>query len=151
MNDLLEQFLVECRELIDSATVDLLALEIAPDDKEHLDGAFRGFHTLKGAAGIVDFAAMGRLLHAAEEMLASVRAGSRAVSGELVSDCLACLDQVARWLDEVTATGEIPAAPADAAEELVARFAEPDDPTPGVPAATAAREPDWYGPFLARH
>jgi two-component system chemotaxis sensor kinase CheA len=158
MNDLLEQFLVECRDLIDTATADLLALESAPDDKACLDGVFRGFHTLKGAAGIVDFAAMGRLLHAAEEALAAVRAGSRAVSGELVSACLACLDQVARWLDEVAATGEIPAAPADAAQDLVARFTAWDHPVtaptgsmPAAPAVTAMRAPGWYAPFMARH
>ena len=30
MNDLLEQFLIECRELVEAATADLLALETAP-------------------------------------------------------------------------------------------------------------------------
>ena len=54
MNEFLEQFLVECRELIDQATADLLALEENPGDGEKLDGAFRAFHTLKGSAGIVD-------------------------------------------------------------------------------------------------
>jgi two-component system, chemotaxis family, sensor kinase CheA len=158
MNDLLEQFLVECRDLIDAATADLLALEATPGDKACLDGVFRGFHTLKGAAGIVDFAAMGRLLHAAEEVLTSVRAGSRAVSAELISACLACLDQVARWLDEVAATGEIPAAPTDAAGDLVARFTgwehpltAPTGAMPAAPAATASRVPGWFGPFMARH
>jgi two-component system chemotaxis sensor kinase CheA len=119
---------------------------------------FRGFHTLKGAAGIVDFAAMGRLLHAAEEALAAVRAGFRAVSGELISACLACLDQVTRWLDAVAATGEIPAAPADAARDLVARFTDWDHPVtaltgsmPAAPAVTATRAPGWYAPFMARH
>ena len=181
MNDLLEQFLVECRDLIDAATADLLALETAPDDTERLNGAFRGFHTLKGAAGIVEFPAMGRLLHAAEEVLASVRAGSRTVSGELISDCLACLDQTGRWLDEVAATGEIPATPEDAAEDLVARFAAsgrlatpgadsvpggavPTDGTPpdGVPRGAvpagaalgtrvATAAPDWVARLAARH
>jgi two-component system, chemotaxis family, sensor kinase CheA len=171
MNELLEQFLVECRDLIDAATMDLLALETAPEDRERLDGAFRGFHTLKGAAGIVDFAAMGRLLHAAEEVLVSVRAGSRTVSGELISDCLACLDQVARWLDETASAGEIPALPANAAEGLVSRFTAPDRPgnapanSPGAalggsarigtaltpPAVNAANVPDWIAPFLARN
>jgi len=73
MNDLLEQFLIECRELVDAATADLLALEQAPTDRERIDGAFRGFHTLKGAAGIVDFPAMGQVMHAAEDILAKVR------------------------------------------------------------------------------
>ena len=155
MNTLLQQFLVECRDLIDMTTVDLLALENAPDDKERLDGAFRGFHTLKGAAGIVEFAAMGRLLHAAEEVLASVRAGSRVVTGALVSDCLACLDQVTRWLGDMTASGEIPVEPFDAVEQLVARLSaavqSASGSMPSTPEASAARVPGWLAPLLARH
>ena len=58
MNEFLEQFLIEARELVEQATGDLLAVEERPGDKDRLDGAFRAFHTLKGAAGIVDFAAM---------------------------------------------------------------------------------------------
>ena len=58
MNEFVEQFLIEGRELVEQGNDDLLALEEHPDDRERLDGAFRAFHTLKGAAGIVDFAAM---------------------------------------------------------------------------------------------
>ena len=58
MNEFIEQFLLESRELVAQATDDLMALEDSPGDKECLDGAFRAFHTLKGAAGIVEFAAM---------------------------------------------------------------------------------------------
>ncbi len=50
---------------------DLLALEKAPTDAERLDGAFRAFHTLKGGAGIVEFAAMQEALHRAEDVLAA--------------------------------------------------------------------------------
>ena len=73
MNEFVEQFLLESRDLVAQATDDLLALEEKPGDGERLDGAFRAFHTLKGAAGIVDFAAMARTLHAAEEILAAIR------------------------------------------------------------------------------
>ena len=67
MNEFVEQFLIEGRELVAQGNDDLLALEEQPDDRERLDSAFRAFHTLKGAAGIVDFVAMGRALHAAED------------------------------------------------------------------------------------
>ena len=56
MNEFVEQFLLESRELVEQATADLLAVEENPGDSERLDGAFRAFHTLKGSAGIVDFA-----------------------------------------------------------------------------------------------
>jgi len=58
MNEFLDQFLLESRELVEQASADLLVLERNPLDKATLDSAFRAFHTLKGGAGIVDFFAM---------------------------------------------------------------------------------------------
>ena len=153
MNDLLEQFLIECRELVEAATGDLLALETSPQDRDRVDGAFRNFHTLKGAAGIVGFPAMGRVLHAAESVLDQIRTGDRPVSGEVIGDCLACLDQVVRWLGDVEAKGDIPVLPDTAADALVARLTPPEA---GVAEATsgsgpAPDRPDWVAPLLARH
>jgi two-component system chemotaxis sensor kinase CheA len=156
MNDLLEQFLIECRELVEAATRDLLTLETSPQDQDLVDGAFRGFHTLKGAAGIVGFSAMGQVLHVAESLLDSIRTGNRPVSGELIGDCLACLDQVVRWLEEVEAKGDIPELPDTAADALVARLTPPKlapsgiaEPLPASHVTSGA--PDWLAPLLARH
>ena len=123
MNEVLEQFVVEARELIEQLTADLLALERDPGDRVSLDGSFRAFHTLKGGAGIVDFAAMGRSMHAAEDVLATVRRGDRPVTAGLIGDCLACLDQVVQWLDAIEESGELPSGAAAAADRLAARFA----------------------------
>ena len=41
MNEFIEQFLLESREHVESATRDLLALEQASDDAQSLDSAFR--------------------------------------------------------------------------------------------------------------
>ncbi|HEX3996596.1 MAG TPA: Hpt domain-containing protein, partial [Acetobacteraceae bacterium] len=152
MNDLLQQFLIECRELVEAATVDLLALETSPQDQDRIDGAFRGFHTLKGAAGIVGFLVMGQVLHAAESLLDSIRNGNRPVSAELIGDCLACLDQVVRWLEETEAKGDIPMLPDTAADALVARLTSPAATLPAVPARNPSLgAPDWLAPLLARH
>ena len=80
----------------------------APSTARALDGAFRAFHTLKGGAGIVDFAAMSRAMHAAEDVLSAVRAGDRPVTPALIGDCLACLDQVVQWLDAIEDNGDLP-------------------------------------------
>ena len=123
MNEFIEQFLVESRELVEQTSRDLLALEKDSANKESLDGAFRGFHTLKGGAAIVDFGAMTRALHAAENMLSSVRSNIRPVTRTLIGDCLACLDQVLKWLDAIDSSGTLsPAADAEA-DRLIARFA----------------------------
>lgn len=142
MNEFIEQFLLESRELVEQATADLLAVEENPGDSERLDGAFRAFHTLKGSAGIVDFSAMVQVSHAVEDMLASVRAGKAAVSRELISDCLGALDLILQWLDVMQASGEIPLTAAAQGDALVARFSTaPAQGGPGEPVAKSA--PGW--------
>ncbi|HEY0962146.1 MAG TPA: ATP-binding protein, partial [Pseudomonadales bacterium] len=108
MNEFIEQFLLEAREYVEQATAALHTLERAPRDAAALDALFRAFHTLKGSAGIVDFAAMERLLHAGEDALSAVRSAGDGVSAELNAACVACLDQTLRWLDAMERTGDIP-------------------------------------------
>jgi two-component system chemotaxis sensor kinase CheA len=128
MNEFVEQFLIEGRELVAQGNDDLLALEERPDDRERLDGAFRALHTLKGAAGIVDFVAMGRALHAAEDVLSAFRSKSTSVTPPLIDLCLACLDQVSVWIDQMQVTGEIPSDADAKADDLVHRFSRYGEP-----------------------
>jgi two-component system chemotaxis sensor kinase CheA len=108
MNEFLQQFLIESREFIVQATEDLLVLEKSPQDPDHLDTVFRAFHTLKGGAGIVEFAAMEAALHSTESLLMDARSGKRTLNAALIGDCLASLDQVSQWLDALERTGELP-------------------------------------------
>ena len=108
MNEMLQQFLVESRELADQATEGLLALERTPQDADQLDAVFRAVHTLKGSAGIVDFHAMDRAVHAAEDLLSAARAGKCVLDAAMIGHCLACLDQVLQWLDTIERTGRPP-------------------------------------------
>jgi two-component system chemotaxis sensor kinase CheA len=126
MNEFLEQFLIESRELVEQATADLLALEQQPQNRSLLDGAFRAFHTLKGAAGIMDFSAMARSTHAAEDLLAAVRAGERQLNAATVNQCLACLDQITVWLDRIEAEDALP----EDGETAAPAASEPAPPGP---------------------
>ena len=148
MNEFLEQFLAECRELVEQATADLLALEERPDERERIDSVFRGFHTLKGAAGIMEFDPMVRALHAAEDVLSAVRSAAAGVSALVVGDCLAALDQVSQWLDHVEADEQLPPDAAQVADALVRRFGQAAITTPAVETATTQ---GWEAALLARH
>lgn len=123
MNEFVEQFLLESRDLVAQATDDLLALEGKPDDRDRLDSVFRAFHTLKGAAGIVDFAAMARTLHAAEDILASIRTSGEAIVPSVLDECLTCLDLTSRWLDAMEASGKVPTGTEADADDMISRFA----------------------------
>lgn len=122
MDEFIEQFLLESRDLIAQAIDDLLALEEKPSDTERLDGAFRAFHTLKGAAGIVDFAAMARTLHAAESILATIRSSEGAIAPALLNECLTCLDLTSRWLDAMQTSGVAPATAEAEADDMISRL-----------------------------
>ena len=108
MSALEDQFVAEARELIRHATDDLIALERDGMSAERIDSVFRAFHTLKGSAGVVELPAMSIVLHAAEDLLDSVRHGTIGASGEIVDAALTCLDQVSRWVDNFEAAGALP-------------------------------------------
>lgn len=146
MNEFLEQFVLESRELVDQGTQDLLALEAQPGDRPLLDSAFRAFHTLKGGAGIVDFHAMARALHAAEDALAAVRAGSQAIGPQLISHCLTALDQVVQWLDAIEDAGDLPAGADSAADRVAQLFAASEKA-----AEPAAADAGWAQALHQRH
>ena len=133
VDELIEQFLIEGRELVEQATGDLLALEARPDDRARLDSLFRAIHTLKGSAGIVDFPAMQRALHAAEDTLADARSVGVLDDVDLIGDCLACLDQLVGWFEVMEATGAIPAGADAAADALMTRFDRGDNARVALP------------------
>ena len=108
MSALQEQFVTEARELIRQATDNLIALERDGTSPERIDSVFRAFHTLKGSAGVVELPAMSIMLHAAEDLLDSVRHGTLGAGAEIVDAALACLDQVSRWVDNFEAAGALP-------------------------------------------
>jgi two-component system, chemotaxis family, sensor kinase CheA len=139
MNALLEQFLLESRDLIAEATRDLLALERTPDDGALIVGVFRAFHTLKGSSGVFGIQPMTRMLHAAEDILAAIRDGRAATGPDLTDALLESLDQTARWLDELEASEALPADADATAAALIHRLrgdggidaARPDAPMAG--------------------
>jgi two-component system, chemotaxis family, sensor kinase CheA len=143
MNEFVEQFLLESRELVAQAIDDLMALEEKPGDRERLDGAFRAFHTLKGAAGIVDFAAMARTLHAAEDLLAKLRSSDGPIASIVLDECLTCLDLTSRWLDQMQASGEMPPAAEVEADDMIARLAGSMDAEEGEKGNVLAANSDW--------
>lgn len=118
MNPLHEQFVVEARELIQQANDDLIAAEREGFSEERIDRVFRVFHTLKGSAAVVDLPPMGLVMHAAEDVLAAIQAGRLGETSLVIDHALACLDQVAIWVDEFEARDTLPANSGEVARNL---------------------------------
>jgi two-component system chemotaxis sensor kinase CheA len=105
MDDLIADFVSECREMLESLGGEIVAWETQPDDRARLDSIFRFVHTVKGNCGFFDFPRLETLSHAAEDALADVRAGRRQADPQLVSAVLAIIDRIGEMVD-VIASGE---------------------------------------------
>lgn len=140
MDELLECFLVEGRDLVAHAAA---ALEILAHDPGHaaaIDDAFRAIHTLKGSVAVFPMAAAGRTLHAAEDVLERARKQGLSLDPAATAGLVACLDAVERWIDDVEQGGALPASADALAATLIAALPGRD---PGPATAAAAATPDW--------
>ncbi|MDV3456043.1 chemotaxis protein CheA [Sphingomonas sp. HF-S4] len=147
MDELLEQFLIEGRDLVAQAASDFDVLARDPGDAGTIDSAFRAIHTLKGSVCIFPMGPAERVLHAAEDALERARKGKGALDAGAVAGLVACLDAVDRWIDEIE-RGAIGADAEQIAAKALARL-------PGTAAAPDAAEtdtapPDWLGPLAER-
>ena len=85
-DEILQDFLVEAGEIIDTLNEELVELEKRPDDTDLLNSVFRSFHTIKGGAGFLALDVIKNLAHKIENVLDMVRNHQLAVSSELVNN-----------------------------------------------------------------
>ncbi len=91
-DELLQDFLVEAGEILESLNEQLVDLEQSPDDMDLLNTVFRGFHTIKGGAGFLAIDAMVALCHRSEDIFNLLRNGERSITAELMDTILPVLD-----------------------------------------------------------
>jgi two-component system chemotaxis sensor kinase CheA len=108
MDDLIADFVAECREMLEALGGEIVAWEAQPDDRARLDSIFRFVHTVKGNCGFFDFPRLEALSHAAEDALADCRAGRRLPDGALVSAVLAIIDRISEMVAAIESGEEIP-------------------------------------------
>ncbi|WP_082472941.1 chemotaxis protein CheA [Sphingomonas sp. Leaf357] len=101
MDDLLQEFIAETRETLEALSGEIVAWESDPSDRNRLDAIFRFVHTVKGSCGFLDLPRLARLSHAAEDVLAAVRDGSRAPDTKLVNAVLAIVDRIGEIVEAI--------------------------------------------------
>src|SRR6478609_2928948 len=108
MDDLIADFVSECRDMLESLGGEIVAWEAQPQDRARLDSIFRFVHTVKGNCGFFDFPRLETLSHAAEDALADVRAGRRSADAALVSAVLAIIDRIGEMVASIEAGHGLP-------------------------------------------
>jgi two-component system chemotaxis sensor kinase CheA len=130
MDDLLQEFVSETRETLDELAGEIVAWESNPADRARLDAIFRFVHTVKGSCGFLDLPRLARLSHAAEDVLAALRDGTRAPTTALVNAVLAIVDRIGELVEAIDSGAALD----DSSEELlIAALAE--DAAPATPVA----------------
>ena len=137
MDDLIADFVAECREMLEALGGEIVAWEAQPDDRARLDSIFRFVHTVKGNCGFFEFPRLEALSHAAEDALADVRAGRRHPDGALVSAVLAIIDRIGEMVAAIEAGEDMPAGDDNHLIDALAPGAE-GTAAPVVTAAEAA-------------
>jgi two-component system chemotaxis sensor kinase CheA len=105
LDQALQTYIVESRELLDEMEAHLLAAGNAqtPADDETVNAIFRAAHTIKGSAGLFGLDRIVEFTHVLESVLDEVRGGRLNLDGTLAWLLLGCGDHVRKMLDDVHA------------------------------------------------
>ena len=125
--EILQDFLVEARELLERAQEDTLRLEAEPGNEEVLASLFRAFHTVKGGAGFLEAPALVSWAHNLETLLDKLRSHTLPVTAERIDAILKGLDVIDRMLQELSRGSEPTRGPEDLGatiQQLAGDFAE---------------------------
>lgn len=135
--ELVADFILESQEHLRSIEASLLAVEGGAPGSDSVHAMFRGFHTIKGLAGFLEFDAIRTVSHETETLLDRARQGELELTAEVVDVVLESADFLGRWLDALqrSESGPEPGT-------LIDRVRRACDANRGVQAAPAAVEQD---------
>jgi two-component system chemotaxis sensor kinase CheA len=101
LDQALQTFIVESRELLEDMENALLAVEQAETKTEMVNAIFRAAHTIKGSAGLFGLDHIVAFTHVVESVLDQVRDGKIEVADRLIILLLSCCDHIGALIDAV--------------------------------------------------
>ena len=101
-DDIVLEYLAECREHLVTIETDLLAMEQAGAaiDEQLVNRVFRAAHSIKGGAGFFDLLKIKELAHRTENVLDLVRSGQMIPNSEIVSILLLAFDKLRGLIED---------------------------------------------------
>ncbi|GJJ05413.1 chemotaxis protein CheA [Duganella rhizosphaerae] len=115
LDEALQTFITESRELLEDMENALLNVDIAGDQGEAINAIFRAAHTIKGSAGLFSLDHIVAFTHVVESLLDEVRDGRVTLNDEMIVLLLSCCDYLSGMTDALAA-GQLEADPDTAPE-----------------------------------
>jgi two-component system chemotaxis sensor kinase CheA len=103
LDQALQTFLLEGRELLEDMEAALLRVADEADPTESINAIFRAAHTIKGSAGLFGLDGVVGFTHVVESLLDEVRDGAVPLGEPLIELLLACNDHIGTLIDAVDA------------------------------------------------
>lgn len=121
LDQALQTFIAESRELLADMETILLRLESEAADSEMVNALFRAAHTIKGSAGLFGLDPVVSFTHVVENVLDRVREERLAPTPDLAALLLSCADHMNDLVDTVAVRNEAVSAASTAREDMLRR------------------------------
>ena len=161
MDELLQEFLGETGEHLDTVDRELVRFEQEPNNSDILRNIFRLVHTVKGTCGFIGLPRLEALTHAAESVMGQFRDGA-SVGSSAVTTILETIDRIKEIMAELAEKGQEPAGTDDlligqlhklaekARQELAQHKAQASPPASRPVTIDPDPDPDPVAAYLAR-
>ena len=103
LEDALQTFVLESRELLDDMEIALLGIHQAEEKGEMVNAIFRAAHTIKGSSGLFGLDHVVAFTHVVENLLDQLRANKLQIDEALVALLLSCCDQIRAMVERIAA------------------------------------------------
>jgi len=100
MQDILHEFVVDSKEMLED--IEPILVELETDyDEEKINNIFRCFHSIKGGAGFLNLNNIQKITHSAETLLDLFRKGKLEFASDHLDIMVLVCDQIIKILDQV--------------------------------------------------
>lgn len=142
-DEILQDFLVEAGEILESLNEQLVDLEQTPDDDDLLNAIFRGFHTVKGGGSFLSLTNLVEVCHKSEDVFNLLRNHEISLNADMMDAFLRVLDEVNSMFEQIRSGEDPSAASPDLIQELIDMQDPQATPTEASPQEnTTEAEPD---------
>lgn len=107
MDEGVQIFVSEAKELLEDMESALLGLEKDQNDPELINQVFRAVHTIKGSAGLFGFEDIIDFTHVVENVLDDIRNCMISVNEDLMTLIFQCRDQIDLYIDALVSDTEV--------------------------------------------
>jgi len=105
LDDALQTFVAESRELLAQMENGLLSMRESADPSDEINAVFRAAHTIKGSSGLFGIDGIVAFTHVVESVLDRVRDNEIGIDESLTSLLLACGDHIGQLVELTAETG----------------------------------------------